>query len=780
MADNGNSKIIRPDTAGAPVEYFELSPYPATYSGSPFGPRKHLRRYLRQIQRRKWVILAFIFASALISIAHTTRQTPIYKATARLEIDQESNNVLPYQDFNSTQTYNYFYEEFLQTQIKHITSRTLAARVVEVEELDRAETAVGQQEIERNRLSALWARITGQTVKKEKAYIAPSRENIREQAIDRILAGLSVMPIKDSRVVEISYTSPDPEEAARMANTITDQYIDYNFQAKYDATSRATDFLQKQLVDLKSKVEKQEADVIKYARDHNILNVSEKKDVVHQALGDISTQLTEARSIRMDKESVYLTLAKAKPEDFPQALRTPIIEKLQSSLFSDEQELAQLSSQLGPSMPQVKKLKSKIQATLQQLAREQQLAIDNAYKEYETALAREKLLSGAFEKQKILANNLNESSISYNILQREAETTKQLYDGLLQRLKEAGVAAGLKSSNIRVVDKAKVPKAPFNPDMRKNLAIALMLGLMGGLGLAFFLNYLDNTVKTPEDVEEMIGLPSLGLIPSLQSARSRYGYRPSDRKRKTYFNALTKQGVELATLVAGSSLIAESYRAVRTALLLSSPENPPKIITVTSARAGEGKTTTVCNMALSLAQTGKSVLILDCDMRRPKVKKIFKEKGAGLGEYLTGQVGFSDVIRETTIPNLSIVHSGTLAPNPGELLGSLRMQNAIEASSGVFDYILIDTPPLMTVTDPLIVAPMTDGVILVTKGSKNPPEILKKAKKNLEMVHARILGVLCNDVDLHSSDFTYYYHQYAEYASYLPDEEPGSARPTAS
>ncbi len=780
MADNGNNKIIRPDASGAPVEYFELSPYPATYSGSPFGPRKHLRRYLRQIQRRKWVILAFILASALISIVHTTRQTPIYQATARLEIDQESNNVLPYQDFNSNQSYNYFYEEFLQTQIKHITSRTLAGLVVEAAGLDGLETAVAPKEIERNRLSALWARITGRTVKKEKANIAPAREEIREQAIDRILAGLSVTPIKDSRVVEISYASPDPEEAARIANIITKEYINYNFQAKYDATSRATDFLQKQLVDLKSKVEEQEADLIKYAREHNILNVTEKKDVVHQALGDISTQLTEARSIRMDKESVYLTLAKAKPENFPQALRTPLIENLKSSLFSAEQELAQLSSQFGPSMPQVKKLKSKIQATRQQLAREQQLALENAYKEYETAVAREKLLAEAFDKQKVLANNLNESSINYNILQREVETTKQLYDGLLQRMKEAGVAAGLRSSNIRVVDEAKMPAAPFNPDVRKNLAIALMFGLMGGLGLAFFLNYLDNTVKTPEDVEEMIGLPSLGLIPSLQSARSRYGYRPSDRKKKTYFNALTKQGVELASLVAGSSLIAESYRAVRTALLLSSPENPPKIITVTSARAGEGKTTTVCNMALSLAQTGKSVLILDCDMRRPKVKKIFKENGAGLGEYLTGQVGFSDVIRETTIPNLSIVHSGTLAPNPGELLGSLRMQNAIEASSGVFDYILIDTPPLMTVTDPLIVAPMTDGVILVTKGAKNPPEILKKAKKNLEMVHARILGVLCNNVDLHSSDFTYYYHQYAEYASYLPDEEPGNSRPTAS
>ena len=297
---------------------------------------------------------------------------------------------------------------------------------------------------------------------------------------------------------------------------------------------------------------------------------------------------------------------------------------------------------------------------------------------------------------------------------------------------------------------------------------------MGGLGLAFFLNYLDNTVKTPEDVEDMIGLPSLGLIPSLQSSHGSYGYRysKSGRKHRAGAEALAKQGVELASLTASSSLIAEAYRGVRTALLLSTPENPPKIIMVTSSKAAEGKTTTVCNTALSLAQTGKNVLILDCDMRRPKIRKIFSGNGnAGLSEYLTGQVDFADVVQESTIPNLYIAHSGTIPPNPGELLGSLRMEEAIDAAAATFDFILIDTPPLMSVTDPLIIAPMTDGVILVTKGGGSPPEVLRKAKKSLELVHARILGVLCNNVDLHSTAYHYYYHQYYDYHSYVCSED---------
>jgi len=224
-------------------------------------------------------------------------------------------------------------------------------------------------------------------------------------------------------------------------------------------------------------------------------------------------------------------------------------------------------------------------------------------------------------------------------------------------------------------------------------------------------------------------------------------------------------------LTSGSSLIAEAFRGLRAALLLSNPDNPPRVIMITSPRSSEGKTTAVCNTALSLAQIGKKVLILDCDMHRPKIGKIFNQAGHGLSEYLTGQIEFADVVQETTIPNLSIAHSGTPPPNPGELLGSLRMNDAIQAASEVFDHIIIDTPPLMSVTDALILAPMSDGVILVVSSAKNPPEVLKRAKKSLDLVRANILGVLCNNVDLHSSRYHYYYHQYAEYSSYVSEDE---------
>jgi polysaccharide biosynthesis transport protein len=765
---NDNGKAHGPQSIApiSPRERFEIVPYAPEMA---FGPRLHLRDYYHMLERRKWIILACVVLAVTAAAVYTSRLTPIYQASAQLEIDQEGVNVLPYQDFNSAnQNYNYLYEEFLQTQIKHITSRSLAQRVAIAAGIDKK--IPDQPVVEKSRLSAMWAFITGK--KSEDTPVKPltSAEKI-QIATDDIIAGLEVLPVKDSRVVAIIYNSPDPKEAARIANILTQQYIDYNFQAKYDATSRATDFLQKQLIDLKIKVEQSEEALINYARQNNILNVSEKQDVVLQTLTDINSQLTQARGARMDKESVYKTLAQATTtENFPQGLRTSMIEKLESGLLSDEQELAKMTIQLGASMPQVKQLESRVKQTRTQLEHERRLAIDNASKEYETAMAREKLLAAAFDKQKVQANELSESSIQYNIIKREVETNKQLYDGLLQRMKEAGVAAGLKSSNIRVVDQAEIPISPSSPNMPKNLAMSLMLGLMGGFGLAFFLNYLDNTVKTPEDVEDLIGLPSLGLIPSLASTHSGYGYLPAARRRRAQSLALATQGVELASLTSSGSMIAEAFRGLRTALLLSDRENPPKIIMVTSSRAGEGKTTTVCNTALSLAQTGKRVLIIDCDLRRPKIAKIFQEKGNGLSEYLTGQVGFVEATIETTIPNLFIMHAGTPPPHPGELLGSTKMQEALLASAQVFDYILIDTPPLMSVTDPLIIAPMADGVILVTKGAKNPPEILKRAKKSLDLVHARILGVLCNNVDLHSSSYNSYYHQYSEYSSYVSED----------
>ncbi len=731
-----------------------------------FGPRKHLRDHWRVVVRRKWVILTLVVTALAISTVYTFRQTPLYQATTKLEIQPELASVLPYEDFERSSS-AWRFTEYLNTQIKHLTSRTLARRVVLAAGLDRR-TEPKQEPAD---FASVWDWLTGSDGA-ERNQRRLTKEERTQQAIDEVLDAISVVPVRNSHMVEIDYTSPDPELAARVVNILAREYIEYNFQSKYDSTSRANEFLQKQLVDLKAKVEVTEEAQLNYARAHNIMSVNEKQDVVLQTLSDLNTELTVAQSARMSKQSAYQTLAGATPENFPQALRTPLIEELEGNLMQSEQELAKISAQLGPAMPQVKQLTGQVTEGREQLRHQKLLAIQNAQSEYQTALERERLLSEAVDNQKTQVNQLNEASIHYNILKREVETNKQLYDGLLQRMKEAGVAAGLKSSNIQVVDAAMVPAFPFSPSLRKNLTLALMLSLMAGLGLAFLLSYLDNTIKTPEDVEELVGLPSLGFIPSLDSGqRGRYGrllLSSKNGEQDMQSQDLARHGVELASLVATSSLIAETFRGLRTALLLSTPEQPPKTIMVTSALPSEGKTTTVCNVALSFTQTGKRVLIIDCDMRQPRISKIFEQNGSmGLSEHLTGQVDFSDIIVESLIPNLFLVNAGTTPPNPGELLCSNRMQQALEQAAALYDIVLIDTPPILAVTDPLMVAPMTDGVILVTKGGKNPPEVLQKARKGLEMVHAKILGVVVNQVNLDSQDYSYYYHRYYNYDSYV-------------
>jgi capsular exopolysaccharide synthesis family protein len=686
----------------------------------------------------------------------TFHQIPIYTATAKLQIDAETPNILPYKEVYSQDSSYYRYDDYIQTQVKIIQSRSLAKRVIQVARLDRDPAFVGKVD--------------------EKTFRAdsPADAELKSQGlVDRFLGGLRATPIKNSTITEISFSSTDPKLAARIVNIVANEYVQQNFEAKYDATNRATDFLQKQLVDLKAKVEKAEEELLRYARSNDIMNVSDKSDVTSQTLGDLNTELTKAQTERINKESFYKGVADATPENFPQALRTAFVRELEESLAKMEQDLARLKAQYGPEWPEVKKLQNQMEKVQSQLRQERLTAIKNARTEYESAVQREKLVSIALENQKGVTHQVTEAGIHYNILKREVETNKQLYDGLLQRMKEAGVSAGLKSSNVRVIDKAEIPSSPSSPGRQTNLLYSVLVGLVAGLALAFFLEYMDNTVKTPEDVEKFVSLPSLGLIPSLESALGRSTrYLPLPGLRRKIPEWRIQQGVELVPYMDSKSLVAEAYRSLRTSILLSSPDNPPKTIMVTSAKAGEGKTTTACNTAASLAQTGARVLLIDCDMRRPNVNKIFGlNGGAGLTEFLTGQREFADVTQQSKIPNLYVVTCGAHPPNPAELLGSTRMAHGIRSLCERFDYILFDTPPVLSVTDALVMAPLMDGVILVIQGAKTPRDVLNKAKKNLLMVNARILGVLINRVDMHSHDYSYYYRDYYDYGSYISGED---------
>ncbi len=392
--------------------------------------------------------------------------------------------------------------------------------------------------------------------------------------------------------------------------------------------------------------------------------------------------------------------------------------------------------------------------------------------DYESSLRRESLLRAAFESQKTKAMEMKQRAIQYNIMKREADTNRELYNALLQRMKEAGVSAGITAGNIQVVDQAELPTNPFKPNKRLNLLLALVVGLFLGVGLAFFFEYLDNTVKTPEDVEQLVRLPSFGMIPEIAYER---------RKR---LNDAAFYPVELVTHGHPKSILSEAYRNVRTSILLSFSEKPPKRIAISSANPAEGKTTTVINTGIALSQTGARVLIVDADMRKPRLHTVLgKGNGLGLSSFLSGNAELQSIVRKSKVPNLYYIPSGPIPPNPSELLGSNLFKTMMRVLGGKFDHVVLDSPPVLGFADSIIVSTSVDGVILVVLGGKTPRDTLQRAKEVLHQVNAKILGVVINRVDISRGDYGYYYYRYHYYYGrerkkkelpYTSDEKSGS------
>ena len=364
------------------------------------------------------------------------------------------------------------------------------------------------------------------------------------------------------------------------------------------------------------------------------------------------------------------------------------------------------------------------------------------------------MIRTAFEEQRTRVMAMKEQSIQYNILKREADTNRELYKDLLQRMKQAGVSAGITASNIKVIDPAEVPGGPYKPNVQMNLLLAMVVGLFLGVGLAFFSEYLDNTIKTPEDVEQFIRLPSFGMVPELS-------YEKKKRSEKGAFYP-----VELITHGHPKSVLSEAYRNIRTSILLSFSEKPPKKIAVTSANPFEGKTTTVVNTAIALSQTGAQVVVIDGDMRKPRIHKVFEERGengTGLSNYLSGIAELKMIVKRTEVPNLYYIPAGPIPPNPSELLGSKLFTTMLQALAAKFDHVIVDSPPVLGFADAAIISSAIDGVILVAAGGKTPKETLQHAKEALQQVNAKILGVVINRVDIQKSYYGYYYYRYHYY-----------------
>jgi succinoglycan biosynthesis transport protein ExoP len=735
-----------------------------------------LEHYLLILRRRKWMLAAIAATFVVLAALQVFTATPMYKATARLQIDPESSRVVPFQEVAASEMAGgWFMENYMWTQTENLQSRDIAVRVVE--RLDLAnDLSFGQPTSPGAllQLKAVLYKIARLPLALSATERRPEGAGEEETALlaSRLQAGVEAKPVRNTRLIEVSYTGPDPQLAARIVNTLSEEFIEENLEGKYDATTRASDFLRQQLEDLQVQVERSEQELLDYAKRNNIVNLSERETIARKRLADLSDELTVAETELITDRAQFEAAEEASLDGLPEALKSDAIGRLEQQLSAARSKLASFSGRYGPEWPAVKEIRLEIEDLERQLLAEKRQALDGTRQEFEFAQDRYDKLTEAVEKQRALVDTLNESSIQYNILQREVDSNEELYQGLLQRLKEAGVAAGLRSSNIRIADTAKPPRGRSTPRRSRTLLLALVLGLFVGTGTVFLVEALDNTVKSSEDVTQHLGLPALGVVPTLDgtgAARGRWPRADSGKKTRPHI----VQGA--AELHRARSL--EAYRSLRTALLLSHSGNPPQVILVTSALPGEGKSTTAANVAVALAQTGSRTLLVDLDMREPKLAEAFGICAEqGMTTFLSGNSDVSSQIHEAGVPNLFVVPAGPRAPNPVELIGSERMFTGMLLMREYFTYVVIDSPPILELSDALVASPHADGVILVTRGGKTPRKMVQRAADSLRQVGAKLFGVLVNDVAIEKTSYGYKGYSSAYFDRYHQRDNDSSQR----
>ncbi|MBI5198916.1 MAG: polysaccharide biosynthesis tyrosine autokinase [Nitrospirae bacterium] len=731
---------------------------PLDYYDSHREEEVHLRDYWRVILRRRWTIITFFLVVVTTVTLASFLMRPLYKAKANIQIDKESPNILYFKDVYAVERPE---QDYYQTQYKILQSRNLAKKVIKTLNLDKNSEFIGDQTTTLLMVIKDWFKDLFSTTQKDKEK---EEEGIKPGLIDNFLSRLEITPVRGSRLVTVGYSTHEPELSAKIANTIARSFIDFNLESKIDATQQARDWLEKQLESLKARVESSEERLNKYARENEIIGIDEKQNIVTQRLADLSTALNQATAERTNKEALYKESDVKDIDSIPAVINNTLIQKLTNDYTTLEVEYFQLSKLYKPEYPKMVRLKEQMNKLNASINKEQRKIINSIKSDYQAALKRENYLKTALNKQKAETFALNQRSIQYNILKREADTNKELYNGMLQRLKETGVSAGISMSNILILDRAEVPQVPDKPKKKLNILLAVLIGIFGGIGLAFFMEYLDNTVKTHDDIERFVQLPFLGIVPLLPAV-----------SKGNPRSATTR---EIAKVNESSPQIAEAYRNIRTSILYATPGMHPKVIVLTSTKIGEGKTTTAINIAHTFIQTGGKVLLVDGDMRRSVLYKLLNiDNSIGLSDYLSGQKDVGAILKKTSVTNLYAITSGPIPPNPSELLGSKKMTDLIDQMKPLYDYIIIDSPPIFGVSDGVILSTIADGVIIVIQAGETPREAVQRAKKVLFDVDANVLGVVLNGINLESPDYGYYYHYYYNY--YYSDKDKkrrGSSR----
>jgi capsular exopolysaccharide synthesis family protein len=800
------TKMVKREIGSRELDRPEESSYRSSgygYGAEGAESEVNLLDYWRAVRKRLWMVIGVTALITTLASIYVARKPDVYEASSRVQVDLENNPMY------AGKTTPYIYSPvndpaYFNTQLQILTSPGLLRRVVKTLDLEHNQGFLKPQSAQPHStwktIMQMWG-VRGPDKKDESKQpkelplttsMAPatSSEDLSEAKrlapyVGALQGGLKVDPVRESRgglyketrLIDISYQHGDPATAARITNAVADTFVRANLEKKNETNTSTSEFLSRRVAELQTQIRTDEEKLVSYAKNNQILSLDASQNTVVERLAGLNKQLLEAENDRKMAEAEYNAakapgaagaLAEANGKDIADS---------ESKLADLKQKRAQLAVDATDEAPEMKEIDQQIAELQKHLtemrSRNANTLLTNLETRHRQTLAREEALRKSFNQQKSETVTQNEAAINYRILQQEIETNKGLLDSLLQRSKENDVVLAGRPNNISIVDYAIVPDYPVGPARMRSVMLAFVLALALGVGLALFLEYLDDSIHSTDDVEKFLRLPALAVIPAMGGG-SRRRLLSSATALQTR-NGANGANPELLLKVNGRSALAESYRQLRTSVLLSTAGRAPKTLLITSSLPGEGKTTTAVNTAISLAQTGANVLIIDADMRRPRLRSIFDlPENEGLSSILSSEMKPQDMlnaIAKDPTTGLHVLTSGPIPPNPAELLGSDQMRKLIGVLSVPFTHIVIDSPPVSSFTDGVLIASMVDGVLLVVHGGKSSRGVVRRSRQLLLDVGAKLFGVVLNNVSVRSHDYYYYYQRYYQRSYYTKDAE---------
>lgn len=754
-----------------PIHQYGIQPYsrreyplspdlrqPSSYSSEYTADEFHLRDYLHIVFKRKWIVIIFLASVVITTAILTFFMVPVYQSTVTIKIDDPHINALDQNRVSSAPS-----PDYILTQLELLRSRRLAEKVVTNLNLASSNHFLPL----RSKLSKAWdisiypiksgiSAFTSLFKSQDNSALAsqPSdsgqayREAIPIYLSSALTGRLQVTPVKNSQLVKISFEANYPDVSMSVANGIADAYIEYDLESRIDANRRAQEFLEKQIADTRQKTQNTENRLNDYASRNQIIFLDgSKESVLTKKLTEVTSSLGAATTERLQKEALYNQI-KESGTAIPQILDNGLIQGLLREQANLEADYSNLSKTFTPDFPKMKNLKSQIDSVSSRIESEKARLKQSLEADYFAALKKENYLKKSSDSLKAQVLNFQERAVEYESLKREIDVDKELHNNLLQKLNEVGIAVMSKASSIQIVDRAVYPMSPTKPNKQRNLLLSIIFGLMGGIGLAFFMEYFDDTIKNTEEIEKSVRLPSLGMIPL-----------------QTQLDAGTKPLLAKTDL---TNPVSEAFRSIGTFLLLSSSANPPKTILVTSPGAKEGKSTMCINIASALAEAIGDGIIIDADLRKPRLHNYFKlDNRNGLSKYLSGNTEFDTtdgkLIKQTSLKGISIITSGPTPPNPSELLYSTKMKDLLDALQSKYNFVIVDAPPVMGMPDSILLSNLVDGTVLVVKAGETQKSALAETKKIFNSVNAKLLGVVLNGVKKNDFKYGYYSRYYSSY-----------------